>query len=187
MNDRLEDQSTVQQSRERARLIVAEAEQQAPRLRADTNTYVANQLSALENRVQRILHEVQSGQRFLAQPVDRQELRINYGLHLTGQARWPIIGGALGTARLCLATGRLATSAFLFARRSMSEAPLFNVAQLIKEPLGPTRNGKVDAFIGGLVPELMEQGASGHLCGGPPYAYDRRHPRAGRPPRKSLA
>ncbi len=72
MNDRLEDQSTVQQSRERARLIVAEAEQQARRLRADTNTYVANQLSALESRVQRILHEVQSGQRFLAQPVDGQ-------------------------------------------------------------------------------------------------------------------
>lgn len=68
INARLEEQNTVQLARERARQIVTEAEQNAARVRADANTYVNNQLSALESRLQRVLHEVQSGQRYLAQP-----------------------------------------------------------------------------------------------------------------------
>ncbi len=47
----------------------------------------------------------------------------------------------------------------------MSEATFFNVAQLLKEPLGATRNGRVDTLIAGLVPELLERNATGHLCG----------------------
>lgn len=67
-NTRLEEQNAVQLARERARQIVVEAEQNAAHMRTDANTYVANQLSALESRLQRVLHEVQSGQRFLSQP-----------------------------------------------------------------------------------------------------------------------
>ncbi len=72
VNSRLEDQNAVQLARERARAIIADAEQQAARLRADANSYVANQLNALESRLQRVLHEVQSGQRYLTQPGDKQ-------------------------------------------------------------------------------------------------------------------
>ncbi len=68
VNSRLEEQNTVQLARERARQIVAEAEQNAARIKADANTYVVNQLGALESRLQRVLHEVQSGQRYLTQP-----------------------------------------------------------------------------------------------------------------------
>ncbi len=69
INSRLDDQTTVQLARERARQVVMEAEQQAGRIRADANTYVASQLGSLENRLQRLLHEVQAGQRYLAQPL----------------------------------------------------------------------------------------------------------------------
>jgi vacuolar-type H+-ATPase subunit H len=65
---RLDDQTAIQLARERARVIVADAEQQAGRMRAEANTYVANQLNSLENRLTRLLHEVQAGQRFLTQP-----------------------------------------------------------------------------------------------------------------------
>jgi vacuolar-type H+-ATPase subunit H len=72
-NSQLDEQSTVQLARERARRIVAEAEQDASRLRAEANGYVSGQLGALESRLQRVLHEVQAGQRYLAQaPADRK-------------------------------------------------------------------------------------------------------------------
>jgi vacuolar-type H+-ATPase subunit H len=67
VNSRLEEQNAVQLARERARQIVAEAEQNGARIRADANSYVVNQLGALESRLQRVLHEVQSGQRYLTQ------------------------------------------------------------------------------------------------------------------------
>jgi vacuolar-type H+-ATPase subunit H len=67
-NSRLDEQSAVQLARERARRIIAEAEQDASRLRSEANSYVSGQLNALENRLQRVLHEVQAGQRYLAQP-----------------------------------------------------------------------------------------------------------------------
>jgi uncharacterized protein len=47
----------------------------------------------------------------------------------------------------------------------MPEAPFFNVAQLLKEPIGATRNGRVDVLIAELVPELQERNATGHLSG----------------------
>jgi vacuolar-type H+-ATPase subunit H len=67
-NSRLDEQSAVQLARERARRIIADAEQDASRLRSEANSYVSGQLNALENRLQRVLHEVQAGQRYLAQP-----------------------------------------------------------------------------------------------------------------------
>ncbi len=67
-NSQLDEQSAVQLARERARRIIAEAEQDASRLRSEANAYVSGQLNALENRLQRVLHEVQAGQRYLAQP-----------------------------------------------------------------------------------------------------------------------
>jgi len=66
VNSRLDDQGAVQLARQRAREIQAEAEQKANALRGDTNKYVSHQLSALEYRLQRLLHEVQAGQRALA-------------------------------------------------------------------------------------------------------------------------
>ncbi len=68
VNVRLEEHNTVHAARERAREIIGEAEQNADRMRADANAYVANQLNALESRLQRVLHEVQAGQRYLAPP-----------------------------------------------------------------------------------------------------------------------
>lgn len=65
LNARLEDQAIVQAARQRAREIQAEAEQRAARLRGDADEYVLGQLNFLENRLQRILREVQAGQRVL--------------------------------------------------------------------------------------------------------------------------
>jgi hypothetical protein len=74
LNARLDDQAVVQAARQRAREIHAEAEQRAAGLRADANSYVTGQLGALESRLQRLLREVQAGQRSLtSSPVDRQE------------------------------------------------------------------------------------------------------------------
>jgi vacuolar-type H+-ATPase subunit H len=67
ISSRLDDQSVVQAARERARVIVAEAEQQAISLATQTNQYALAQLNALENRLQRLLREVQAGERYLAQ------------------------------------------------------------------------------------------------------------------------
>jgi vacuolar-type H+-ATPase subunit H len=64
---RFDDQTLVQMARQRAREIQTEAEQRAASLRAETDSYVANQLNGLENRIQRLLREVQAGQRALAQ------------------------------------------------------------------------------------------------------------------------
>jgi hypothetical protein len=66
LNARLDDQAVVQAARQRAREIHAEAEQRAAGLRADANSYVAGQLGALESRLQRLLREVQAGQRSLS-------------------------------------------------------------------------------------------------------------------------
>ncbi len=69
---RLDDQGAMQLARERSRTIIADAEQQASRMRAEANTYVANQLSALESRLTRVLRELQAGQRFLTPPPSDQ-------------------------------------------------------------------------------------------------------------------
>jgi vacuolar-type H+-ATPase subunit H len=63
---RLEEQGLVQAARQRAREIQHEAEERASSLRADTDNYVVGQLSSLENRLQRVLREVQAGQRALS-------------------------------------------------------------------------------------------------------------------------
>jgi hypothetical protein len=67
VNARLEDHAIVQAARQRARDIQAEAEQRAASLRAEANAYVSGQLSALEARLQRLIREVQAGQRTLVQ------------------------------------------------------------------------------------------------------------------------
>jgi len=72
-NARLEEQAVVQAARQRAREIVSEAEQKANSLRTDCNQYVIAQLSSLEARLQRILREVQGGQRVLSQPEGGQK------------------------------------------------------------------------------------------------------------------
>ncbi len=38
----------------------------------------------------------------------------------------------------------------------MTEAPIFNVAQLLKEPVGATRNGRVNVSLTDLVPDLAK-------------------------------
>ena len=67
INTRLEDQTLVQAARLRAKEIQTEAEQRATSLRTDTNQYVVGQLGALEARLQRLLREVQAGQRVIGQ------------------------------------------------------------------------------------------------------------------------
>jgi len=64
---RAEEQAVLQIARQRAKEVQTEAEQRAIGLRAETDSYVVNQLSGLENRIQRLLREVQAGQRALAQ------------------------------------------------------------------------------------------------------------------------
>lgn len=66
-NVQLDEQVLVQAARQRAREIQAEAERQAAALRADAEQYVLGQLGALEARLQRMLREVQAGQRVLSQ------------------------------------------------------------------------------------------------------------------------
>jgi hypothetical protein len=74
LNTRLDDQAVVQAARQRAREIHAEAEQRAAGLRTDANSYVLGQLGALESRLQRLLREVQAGQRSLGgSTADRKE------------------------------------------------------------------------------------------------------------------
>jgi cell division septum initiation protein DivIVA len=74
LNGRLDDQAVVQAARQRAREIHAEAEQRAAGLRTDANSYVLAQLGALESRLQRLLREVQAGQRSLGGgSADRRE------------------------------------------------------------------------------------------------------------------
>ena len=64
---RVDDQGMVQVARERARTIVAEAEQRASVLQAQANEYTLAQLKNLEQRLQRVLREVQAGQGLLTQ------------------------------------------------------------------------------------------------------------------------
>jgi vacuolar-type H+-ATPase subunit H len=64
---RAEEQAVLQIARQRAKEVQTEAEQRAIGLRAETDSYVVNQLSGLEHRIQRLLREVQAGQRALAQ------------------------------------------------------------------------------------------------------------------------
>ena len=40
----------------------------------------------------------------------------------------------------------------------MTEPPIFNVAQLVKEPVGATRNGQIDISLIDLVPDLAQTG-----------------------------
>ena len=65
LNARLDEQTIVQAARQRAKEIVAEAEQRAAALRSDANQYIFGQLGALDTRLQRLLREVQAGQRAL--------------------------------------------------------------------------------------------------------------------------
>jgi cell division septum initiation protein DivIVA len=67
LNARLDEQAIVQAARQRAKEIQIEAEQKAAALRAETNQYVIGQLGGLEARLQRLLREVQAGQRVLGQ------------------------------------------------------------------------------------------------------------------------
>ncbi len=67
LNAQLDEQAIVQAARQRAREIQTEAERQAAQLRSDANQYVLGQLGALEARLQRLLREVQAGQRVLGQ------------------------------------------------------------------------------------------------------------------------
>jgi hypothetical protein len=71
LNARLDEQALVQAARQRAKEIQIEAEQKAAVLRTETNQYVVGQLGGLEARLQRLLREVQAGQRVLGQ--DRTE------------------------------------------------------------------------------------------------------------------
>ena len=63
---KLDEHALVQAARQRAKEIQTEAEQRAAALHADAAQYAMGQLNALEGRVQRILREVQAGQRVLA-------------------------------------------------------------------------------------------------------------------------
>ena len=65
LNARLDEQAIVQAARQRAKEITAEAEQRSATLRNDANQYVFSQLGALDTRLQRLLREVQAGQRAL--------------------------------------------------------------------------------------------------------------------------
>lgn len=67
LNARLDDQAIVQAARHRAKEIQVEAEHKAATLRTETNQYVVGQLGGLEARLQRLLREVQAGQRVLGQ------------------------------------------------------------------------------------------------------------------------
>lgn len=61
----LEKDAAVQAARQRAREIQADAERSAVRLREEADRYVLNQFGALEQRLSRVLREVQAGQRAL--------------------------------------------------------------------------------------------------------------------------
>jgi cell division septum initiation protein DivIVA len=61
----LESDAAVQAARQRAREIQAEAERAALKLREEADHYVLNQFGALEQRLMRVLREVQAGQRSL--------------------------------------------------------------------------------------------------------------------------
>ena len=65
LNARLDEQAVVQAARQRAKEITAEAEQRAIKMRNETDQYVTGQLGALDNRLQRLLREVQAGQRYV--------------------------------------------------------------------------------------------------------------------------
>jgi vacuolar-type H+-ATPase subunit H len=73
INARLEEQGLVQAARQRAREIQHEAEQRANSLRADADNYIVGQLGALESRLQRLLREVQAGQRALTPEAAKRE------------------------------------------------------------------------------------------------------------------
>ncbi len=66
LNQRLDEQTIVQASRQRARDIQTEAEKTAGRLKHEADEYVLGQFSAFESRLIRILREVQAGQRALS-------------------------------------------------------------------------------------------------------------------------
>jgi vacuolar-type H+-ATPase subunit H len=61
----LDEQAVVQAARQRAREIIAEADLAAAKLREEADRYVLNQFNFLEQRLMRVLREVQAGQRSL--------------------------------------------------------------------------------------------------------------------------
>lgn len=61
----LDDDAAVQAARQRAREIQTEAERAALKLREEADHYVLSQFNAFEQRLMRILREVQAGQRAL--------------------------------------------------------------------------------------------------------------------------
>ncbi|OIO95964.1 MAG: hypothetical protein AUK03_04565 [Anaerolineae bacterium CG2_30_64_16] len=71
LNTRLDEHGIVQAARQRAREIQGDADRNSAALRADANHYVISQLNALETRLQRLLREVQAGQRTLKQDSDQ--------------------------------------------------------------------------------------------------------------------
>ena len=71
LNTQLDEHGMVQAARQRAREIQGDAERNTAALRADANRYVVSQLNALETRLQRLLREVQAGQRTLKQDIDQ--------------------------------------------------------------------------------------------------------------------
>jgi len=74
LNKQLDDHAIVQAAHQRAKEIQQVAEQRAASLRADADQYVIRQLNAFEVRLQRLLREVQAGQRALAkEPRDSSE------------------------------------------------------------------------------------------------------------------
>ncbi len=62
----LDEQSIVQAARERAQDIQQDAMRYAAHIRSEADHYVALQLSSLENRLFRVLREVQAGRRSLS-------------------------------------------------------------------------------------------------------------------------
>jgi vacuolar-type H+-ATPase subunit H len=67
LTGRVDEQQLVQAARQRVREIEKETEQRAASLKADARQYVVGQLSSLEVRLQKIMREVQAGQRLLQQ------------------------------------------------------------------------------------------------------------------------
>lgn len=73
LNQRLDEQTIVQASRQRARDIQLEAEKTAARLKQEADEYILGQFNAFESRLIRILREVQAGQRALSQEGERTD------------------------------------------------------------------------------------------------------------------
>jgi DUF177 domain-containing protein len=70
--------------------------------------------------------------------------------------------GPLYAYNNCLAVSRHALGTRSEERPAVSDNLIFNVAQLLKEPVGATRNGMVVADLFGLLPELQQMVTPAH-------------------------